>query len=102
MRVLGPGTFFDSIASRLAASGFFQLSNDAIADACGHPGTTVNRFEMRVHDESGSRHLELPDECPSGSESLRAQLAALQNIAWDILAGKNTCVGIRKPSRCPA
>jgi hypothetical protein len=91
LRRLERGEFFNGILSRLTASGFFQLSSEAIADACGRPGATVKGLTIRVHDETGSRQLELPDGCQPSSQSLDAQLAELRNIAWDALGENVVC-----------
>lgn len=86
-RTLTRGSFFSLILSRLQQNGYFELSAQVVAAACGNPGVNANRLFIRVHDATGWRELIIPDACQPASPALNGQLAALRKVAWDGLAG---------------
>ena len=74
---LGPGVALSAALKNLKSHGFFDLSQDSIAAACGNISLR-DRVAVRVMHDSTSRELIVPDSCPSASAEVRQKLDAIR------------------------
>lgn len=74
---LGPGTALTAALRNLKSHGFFDLSQDSIAAACGNISLR-DRVAVRVMHDSTSRELIVPDSCPKASVEVQRQLDGIR------------------------
>jgi len=77
---LGPGAALEVALRNLKSHGFFDLSQDSIAAACGNISLR-SRVAVRVMHDSTSRELIVPDSCPKASAEVQRQLDGIREDA---------------------
>jgi hypothetical protein len=86
-RRIGRGDLLTLAVRRLQQGGFFELTPEAIANACGQELSPTNRVSIRVHDDGGWHGIVIPDTCNAPSAELTKRLSEIRSVGWDVLAG---------------